>query len=303
MALMELALGPLLFNWPAGQTADFYARIAGEAPVGRVYIGEVVCGKREPGRAAVLAEAAERLERAGKQVVWSGLAMPATRRERAATLALSAADAGLLEINDVTGLAGLDGARFVAGPLLNVYNEAAARELMRLGCVRVCANVELSLESVGRIAAACPGLEMELFAFGRLPLAMAARCHHARWRGLTKDSCRFICEHDPEGMTVSTLEDEPFLAVNGVQTLSHGVQALDVPVSALRAHGVTALRLSPHLGDMVDILRLHEAYADERINDHELQAELAAMTLCGPLVSGYLHARAGRRRAGAVGNG
>lgn len=300
---MELALGPLLFNWPADQTADFYARIAEETPVDRVYIGEVVCGKREPARAGVLAGAAERLERAGKQVVWSGLAMPGTRRERVATLGMAGAWDGLVEINDATGLAGLGGAPFVAGPLLNIYNETAASEMMRLGCVRVCANVELSLESVGRIAAACPGLEMELFAFGRLPLAMAARCHHAHWHGLTKESCRFVCEQDLEGMAVSTLEDEPFLAVNGVQTLSYGVQTVDVPVAALQAQGVSALRLSPHLGDMAGIIRLYRAYGDERIDVTELQAGLAAMALCGPLVSGYLHARAGRHRAGVAQDG
>jgi len=300
---MELALGPLLFNWPADQTADFYARIAEETPVDRVYIGEVVCGKREPARAGVLAGAAERLERAGKRVVWSGLAMPSTRRERAATRDMAGVAGGLVEINDITGLAGLDGAPFVAGPLLNIYNETAARELMRLGCVRVCANVELSLESIGRIATACPGLEMELFAFGRLPLAMAARCHHAHWHGLTKESCRFVCEQDLEGMAVSTLEDEPFLAVNGVQTLSNGLQTLDLPVAALQAQGVTALRLSPHLGDMVRVARLYEAYIGGRMDPSELRAELMAMNLCGPLVSGYLHARPGRHRAGVARHG
>ena len=54
----EITLGPLLFNWPPERTADFYARMADEAPIDRVYLGEVVCGKREPLLQHTLAEAA-----------------------------------------------------------------------------------------------------------------------------------------------------------------------------------------------------------------------------------------------------
>lgn len=37
-----------VLHWPADRLADFYRRIADEAPVDRVHIGEVVCGKRMP---------------------------------------------------------------------------------------------------------------------------------------------------------------------------------------------------------------------------------------------------------------
>ena len=45
---MNLTLGPVLFNWPVGRWVDFYARVADEAPVDRVCLGEVVCSKRQP---------------------------------------------------------------------------------------------------------------------------------------------------------------------------------------------------------------------------------------------------------------
>ena len=52
-APIEIALGPLLFNWSADRIADFYAAIADESEIDRVYLGEVVCGKREEiGRAS-----------------------------------------------------------------------------------------------------------------------------------------------------------------------------------------------------------------------------------------------------------
>lgn len=295
---IELTLGPLLFNWTPNRTRDFYARVADEAPVGRVYLGEVVCGKRAPLLGAALADAAERLERAGKTVVWSAPALPATPREGRLARDLIAA-ASLVELNDISGLAHLGpGTAFVAGPLLNIYNEAAARELMGRGCMRLCANVELPLTSIAAIAAACPGLEIEIFAYGRLPLALSGRCYHARAHGLHKDACQFVCERDPDGMAIHTLEGEPFLAVNGVQTLSHAVQLADTPPDTLRAAGVGALRLSPHTGDMVAVSEAFRRFADGAIPPEALRAAVEAAGPPGGLVNGYLAGLAGMQPAG-----
>lgn len=285
---IELTLGPLLFNWPADRVRDFYAEVADRAPVDRVYLGEVVCGKRRPLLNAALAEAAERLAAAGKQVVWSSLALPATRPERRADQALVAGAEGLVEVNDISALAALGPDQaFVAGPLLNVYNEAAADELMRRGCVRLCANVELSLESLAAIHRACPSLEIELFAFGRLPLALSGRCYHARLHGLHKDACQFVCERDLDGLAVNTLEGQPFLAANGVQVLSHGVQLADFAPEALRDAGVDALRISPQAVDMVGVAEALRSFCDGRFDPIDLRAAVAAVGPPGELVNGY----------------
>ena len=42
---VALTLGTLLHNWPADRRRDFYFRIADEAPVDTVCLGEVVCAK------------------------------------------------------------------------------------------------------------------------------------------------------------------------------------------------------------------------------------------------------------------
>ena len=294
-ARIELALGPLLFNWPAERTADFYARIADETPVDRVYLGEVVCGKREPLLAKVLIAAAERLERAGKTVVRSTLALPTTPRDRRTVKAV-AIDEGLVEINDVSALMYRPaGAPFVAGPLLNIYNEDAAGELAARGCVRLCANVELPLSALKVISQANPGLQIELFAFGRLQLALSGRCYHARAQGLHKDTCVFVCDRDADGLAVSTLDGNPFLAINGVQTLSHGMQLCDASVDELRGAGVSALRLSPHSTDMVRVIAAFRQFADHRITPGELAEVVLDLGLPGPLVSGYLHGHPGVR--------
>jgi collagenase-like PrtC family protease len=289
---IELALGPLLFNWAPDRIRDFYARIADEAPVDRVYLGEVVCGKRAPLLDGALSDAADRLIQAGKTVVWSGLGLPAMKRDRKAIAALTAEQEMIIEINDASGLLGRTGP-FVAGPLLNIYNEDAARELMARGCTRLCANVELSLDAVRAIHLACPGLEIELFAFGRLPLALSGRCYHARHHGLHKDSCQFICDRDPDGLALKTLDGRDFLAVNGIQTLSHGVQVVEAEPAVLRAAGVTALRLSPHTCDMVAVAQAFRDRADGRIGPDDLAARIAAAGPPGALVGGYTRGEPG----------
>ena len=293
---MELAIGPLLFNWAADRVAAFYARIADEAPVGTVYLGEVVCGKRQPLLQDVLARAAERLETAGKTVIWSTLALPATPRERRLAAELAADSNCLIEAGDMSAVWSRTPAPFVAGPLLNVYNAPAAAELMRMGCVRLCANVELSLTSIAAIAQACPSLELELFAFGRLPLALSSRCAQARMQGLHRDACRYVCDQHPDGMDVATVEGQNFLAINGLQTLSHGCQLVDVEVEALAQSGVSVLRLSPHSLDMVAVCNLFWEFTAGRITSRELAHGIEPLGPPGPLVSGYLHGEAGAYR-------
>ena len=65
----RLSLGPVFFNWPAAELRDFYFRVADEAAVDSVHLGEVVCAKRAPFFAPHLAEAVERLRAAGVEVL------------------------------------------------------------------------------------------------------------------------------------------------------------------------------------------------------------------------------------------
>lgn len=289
---LQLTMGPLYFHWDAERIVDFYGRLADEAPVDRVYLGEVVCGKREPLAHRALQVAAERLRDAGKDVVWSAPAMPASPRERASAHAM--AQAGQVELNDMSGLSGRDPSLpFVAGPLLNIYGESAAAELVARGCRRLCPNVELPLSAIAEISRALPDLEIELFAFGRLPLALSGRCYHARLNGLAKDACQFVCRRDPDGLAVDTIEGQPFMAVNGVQTLSHGVQLADIAPDRLRAAGVTALRLSPQTSDMIVVATAFRAFLDGRLGLEALRAAVREAAPPGGLVNGYLSGAAG----------
>ena len=299
MTAISLTLGPVLFHWPAERLVDFYRRIADEAPVGRVHVGEVVCGKRMPFSDPCWPDVIERLERGGKEVVLATLAAPATVRERRSIVDLCG-DERLVEVNDITALPARSGQPFVTGPFLNVYNEATAGFLASHGARAICPPVELSMAAVGAMAKACPEVDFELFAFGRLPLAISGRCYHARLHGLHKDSCQFTCEKDPDGLAVDTLDDQAFLAINGVQTLSNQVQAFCPAPETLRAHAIARLRLSPHTCDMVEVARTYRALLDGEETPGSARARLAGLDLPGDLVEGYVHARPGWMTAAMV---
>jgi collagenase-like PrtC family protease len=296
MPQISLTLGPLFFHWPADRLKDFYCRIADEAPVERVHLGEVVCGKRMPFSDPAWPDLIERLERAGKEVALSTLAAPTTVRERRSVEDLCAEDR-LVEVNDVTALPARAGKPFVAGPFINVYNTIAAQFLIRRGARTICPPVELSLAGLGAIARDCGQAEFEVFAFGRLPLALSGRCYHARLHGLHKDSCQFTCEQDQDGLLVETLDGQSFLAINGVQTLSASVHALAPAAADLLVHGARRLRLSPHACDMVAVAHIYRSLVDGAHDPQGARARLSELNLPGTLVDGYAYGRPGAELA------
>lgn len=294
-----LTLGPVLFNWPAEAWEDFYARIADEADVDRVVVGEVVCSKRLPFYADRIATVVERLTRAGKSAVLSSLALVTTERERGLTADLVDIDGVEIEISDLTLLASLPaGSRFSVGPLVNVYNEPAMAFLAARGARWVCLPPELPFASVEILADAAKklGIVIELWSFGRVPLAISGRCYHARVHGLSKDSCQFVCARDSNGLAVETLDREAFLAINGVQTLSHACATTIGELDRLTAAGVTSFRLSPHDCDMVAVARLYRDRLTGAVDVDEALARLAELGSFAPLANGFLSGVAGAER-------
>ncbi len=233
----RLTLGPVLFNWRPESLRDFYFRIADEADVDTVCVGEVVCSKRTPFFTPFLPEVIERLAAAGKEVVLSSLALIMTERELDQARDLAGAEGWLVEANDISVAALLAGKPFAIGPMVNVYNEGTLAYLESLGAIRVCLPAELSAPVIGTIARSAVS-EVEVQAFGRLPLAISARCYAARARNLAKDGCQYVCTDDPDGMPVDTLDDAPFLAVNGTQTMSYHYMDLLSDLGALHRLGV-----------------------------------------------------------------
>ena len=288
----SLTLGPVLYNWPIERWTDFYNRIADEAPVERVCIGEVVCSKRQPFRDEVILTTVDRLQRGGKEVVYSTLALPTSKRELRSIHDMI--EAGYtIEANDIATVHMLAGRPHVIGPFLNIYNEDTLALHRSLGATRICLPPELPLGSIRLIA---QGNDLvEVFAFGRAPLALSARCYHARAHGLTKDACQFICDRDSDGMDVSTIDGKPFLAVNGIQTQGYVVTAATHQIAELREAGVVSLRLSPQSCDMVRVATIFRDLADGLMTQPEATEALGVLKLPGPLSDGFLRGLPGVR--------
>jgi collagenase-like PrtC family protease len=267
-----LTLGPVLFNWQPEIWRDFYFRIADAAPVDIVYVGEVVCAKRLPFFAPYLPEVVARLQSAGKQVIFSTLALTTTNRELESVRELASDASWLIEANDISAVSVLAGRRHVVGPYVNAYNEETIRTLAGLGAVRVALNAELPGSAVRLLVAA--GTPLEIQVYGRVPLAISARCYHARAEQLHKDGCRFVCERDPDGLDVFTIDNQPFLAVNGLQTLSHSCINLAQHVPELLGAGIRHFRLSPQTIDMVAVAGLFRDLLDNRMAAEEVSHKL-----------------------------
>ncbi len=284
----KLSLGPLIFNWPAEEKRDFYFRMADESAVDTVYVGEVVCSKREPFFAPYLPAVVERLQGAGKEVVLSSLALIMTEREQDAARQLCQNDDIQIEANDVATASLLMGKSHCIGPYVNVYNEDTVAYLVANGARRICLPAELPGDAVAAIAA-LDFTEIELQAFGRLPLALSARCYHARAHNLSKDGCQYVCEQDPDGMEVETLDRRPFLAVNGTQTISHSYVSLAREVRGLAKDGVGMFRLSPHSADMVAVADVFRNLLDGHLDEEESGLELDKLIDGEPMANGFIH--------------
>jgi collagenase-like PrtC family protease len=290
---LKLTLGPLLFNWPAEQVGEFYSRIAELAPVDTVCLGEVVCPKREPLMGETLATAAAELADAGKEIIWSSYGLIADDKEMATTRDLVDSCGGLVEANDITALPLLQDRPHAIGPLINVYNEGTLQWLAARGATRICLPPELPREAIALLAESAGETELEIQVFGRMPLALSARCYHARAHGLHKDGCQYVCDKDPDGMPVDTLDGEEFLAVNGIQTLSHSIVELSAEVDDLLAMGITRFRLSPHHIDMVAIAQLWRGLLDGDRDLPRARRAIQAVAAFAPPSNGYFHGRPG----------
>ena len=288
----KLSLGPVLFHWQPETWRDFYFRIADEAAVDTVHVGEVVCSKRAPFYDKLIPEVMERLAAAGKEVVLSSLALIMSAREQEMARELATIEGALIEANDMTVAALLAGRDFAVGPLVNIYNEGTLGVLEGMGAVRICLPAELPQERIAELAARARA-ELEVLAFGRLPLAISARCYAARARNLAKDGCLYVCGDHPDGMAVDTLDDMPFLAVNGTQTLSYRMIDLLAELPRLREIGIGRFRLSPQKVDMVAVAQTFRAALNGAIDAEEAAAQLEDIYPDAEFANGYFHGQPG----------
>lgn len=295
----KLTLGPLLYLWEPSAWRDFYFRIADEADLDCVVIGEVVCSKRQHFHLPLMQEVADRLLAAGKEVRLASLALVTLEREARATRDLGLEERFVVEAGDMTAHAALHGRPHTIGPLVNVYNGPTARVLASGGAKAICLPPELPLASIAAIIRDAPEVSHEVFAFGRVPLAISARCAHARVKGFTKDNCHFICGEDPDGLAVDTLDAQPFLALNGVQTMSYTCQSSITDLDRLQEAGVASFRLSPQKCDMTAVAAVFRAVLSGEMGAEEGAVRLQHIYPEATFSNGFLHGVPGAELVGA----
>jgi collagenase-like PrtC family protease len=281
---VRIAIGPISYFWERERVLEFY-RAAATGPADIIYLGETVCSKRRQLGLDDYFALGEDLQDAGKEVVLSSLTLLEAASELGALKRLCANDRFTVEANDVSAIQLLSAAG-------NIYNLRSLSLLVNKGLKRWVLPVELGLEALEAMQAGRPeGIETEVFACGRLPLAWSARCYTARSFNLAKDNCQLKCLEFPDGRLLKTQEGEDFLVLNGIQTqsaLTHEALGLLPRFTEL---GVDVLRISPQAERTHRIVELFDL-ARRGGDLNTLQAELHTLLRLGAC-DGYLNGRAG----------
>jgi len=296
---MRLSIGPIQYFWERQQVLDFYKQAANSVAE-IVYLGEVICSKRRLVKLDDWLAIGKELKQSGKEVILSSLTLLEAASELGTLRKLCNNDSFMVEANDVAAiqLLAIADKDFVTGPSVNIYNGRSLQLLARKGLKRWVLPVELGLETLKDLQEQRPGgVETEVFALGRLPLAYSARCYTARSHNLPKDDCQFKCLDYPDGRLLKTQEDQEFLVLNGIQTqsaLTH--QVLD-QIPELEALGVDVLRISPQFQNTLRIIEIFDA-ARKGSDLAPLGEELLSLLPLGAC-NGYLIGQAGMKNDAA----
>jgi len=281
------------YYWARDDLFAFYDAAA-ESPADIIYLGETVCAKRRSFRFEDWLEVGARLADAGKEVVLSSLALIEAESDLKTLRRLCDNGRFMVEANDMNAVHLLSGKLpFVAGPFVNIYNPRALDLLARRGLKRWVLPVELSRDTLAAMQATRPeGVETEVLAYGRLPLALSARCFTARHHNLPKDDCQYRCLDYPDGLLLRTQEREPFLVLNGIQTQSAQTYSLVEELQDMGTLKVDVLRIMPQSRGTFRILQDFDDVIAGRLDGITAQDDLTVLMPVGPC-DGYWKGRPG----------
>ncbi len=289
---MKLSLAPLPYPWPEDEREGFYLRVADEADIDTVFLGEIACPKRPP----ISDRIRERLEKAGKEVIPSTPVLPAGAngadglRERMPSMD------PLMEANDMSAVAALRGRPHTLGPFLPIHNTGALRVLAEGGAIRACLPFDLPGHAIAQMAAGSP-IPLEVQVFGHAPLAISARCFSAHATRRLRKSCQLAClSGGGRAMDIGTLEGSPFLRASGPLVLSARCTSLLREIPRLAAMGISALRIQPEsCAHPADVARLVRSVLSGEIAAKDAQDRIQKLAPGTVFCNGFFHNHPGHK--------
>ena len=252
---MKLSLGPLLYYWDKTKVEDFYHK-ATSSDAEIIYLGETVCSKRRELRPKDWLDLGHQIAQSGKEVVLSTLALLQSPSEIKILRQYCENGEFKVEANDLGAIQILaeNNIPFVCGPAINCYNASVLNLFVNKGMQRWVMPVELSRDWLVKTLDDCNKLgirnqfEVEVFAYGHMPLAYSARCFTARSENKAKDDCELCCIKYPQGRMTTTQEGQEVFVLNGIQTQSGSCYNL--------------INELPEMSDLVDIARISPSSID-----------------------------------------
>ncbi len=293
---MKLSLAPAPITWGKNELKSFYRKIA-ESKVDTVFVGEVVCSKRDVLSLSELKEIAGFLREHGKKVYYSSLALLTTEDEfdrirqivpvfdgieanTIGVLNLFEQDDPLVKEKDL-----------IIGSYLNIYNWQAAQYLKKFNPERIVAPFEIPHESIGDIIGKSK-VSMEVLAWGHLPTALSWRCYSARSFGRLRENCNSICFQHPDGMLLKTVDDNDLFLINGMQVLSAKTYCLIEQLDLLDSMSVEHLRIDASRDHGLELINIFDAALSKEISAQEAKEKLAPLAAHG-LCNGWFWNEAG----------
>ncbi len=263
---MKISLGAIPINGEKEKLYNFYKSIA-ESEIDNVYLGEIVCPKRES-FAENLAAIINMLKESRKNVYISSSVLRNNGFHLRNIKRLLEISDGL-EINNMAFLDMKTKKEITVGPFLNVYNWRAAKYFSKFGIKKVVIPWEVGIKSIEDIAEKSD-INIEVVVHGQLPLALSQECYTVRALNLSSNHCSKECFQYPEGFFLKAISGELLFKISGYQVFSAKTHCLIEYIGHLKKLKVESIRIESQLGEKTgEVINLYRKVLDNHLDAKE----------------------------------